>query len=164
MDAQTKSGARLATHAIERHTQLLIETLDASLVHISPECVHWSAVCDPRRWLAPAFASFDWHREPIRHAIFNLASQYTATSDDLERFIQSGSAGHECDSKAILRDDLLAITRELINLLEQWISEPNVTSEDRPHISSPFPQYVPRVVPKALGDAMFTRQITFSLR
>lgn len=150
MDAKTQSRVRLTMHAIERHSQLLLETLDASLVELSPECVRWSAVCDPRCWLKPGIA---WHAQcDMQRAITDLAKKYVLMSDELERFIRAGAAGHDCEAKYAFRDEFMCLTGELCSLLTQCIHKQE-TVEQAACASGIFPQYVPRPVPKAASNA-----------
>ncbi len=148
MDAQTQSRARLTMHAIKQHSRLLADSLDASAVDLSPECTRWSAVSDPRRWLAPSLASGDHARGARRAAVLDLAARYADAAHDLERFIREGAAGHDCDAKAALRDDCLALADELIASLADWIADDDRAAIAPKREPALFPQYVPRAVPK----------------
>jgi hypothetical protein len=152
MDAQTQSRVRLTLHAIERHSLLLIEAVDASMVELTPECVRWGAVSDPRRWLSPTLCTFDQRHDSIRRQVLDLAARYAAVADDIERFISAGAAGHDCDAKATLREDFVSIARELTLALQQWVGERHAAGEPAVAASSIFPQYVPRAVPNAARD------------
>lgn len=143
MDAKTQSRARLTMHAIERHSRLLAESLDAALAELPPECVRWSAVCDPRRWLTPTLAPVDCQRESLRHEILDLASRYAAAAHDLESFIQNGAAGHDCEAKAAWREDLLSLAESLVSSLGQWL-DGRESADDAPRAA---PEAAPDAVP-----------------
>lgn len=152
MDAQTRSRARLSLHAIERQSQLLVEALDASMVEVSAECTRWGAVSDPRRWLTPSLAPHGKERAAMQRQLQEAATKFAQVTEDVERFIRAGAAGHECEAKCSLREDLVYAMHELAYCLRSWMAQAENSGEKRPRDGGPFPQYVPRFVQRASGE------------
>lgn len=154
MDELMRSRARLTMHAIEKHTELLIAALDGALIELSPECVRWGAVCDPRRWMTNRCTTGASERHKACGEVLALAHQYVGAATDLETLIRAGAAGHDCACKAALRDTVLETAGQLCSALRRWLGEGHAPSLS--DAASPlFPQYVPRAVPRAGVDELF---------
>jgi hypothetical protein len=156
MDELMRSRARLNLHAIEKHTELLVAALDGALIELSPECVRWGAVCDPRRWMTARCTTGGSERHSACSQILAIAPRYTEAVTELETLIRAGAAGHDCECKAALRDTVLETAEQLCSALRRWLGQ-----DHAPPLSdaaSPlFPQYVPRAVPRAGVDDLFVQ-------
>jgi hypothetical protein len=156
MDELMRSRARQTMHAMEKHTELLVAALDGALIELSPECVRWGAVCDPRRWMTNRCATGASERHKACGEVLALAHQSVEAATVLETLIRAGAAGHDCECKAALRDTVLETAEQLWSALRRWLGEghaPSLSDADSPLV----PQYVPRAVPRAGVDDLFVQ-------
>lgn len=117
MDTKTRYQARLTAHAIDRYDELLVHTLDTCATDLSPECVRWGAVSDPRGWLRALQRS---DASDALHAVLTFAEQHAIASEDLEDIIVHGAACRDSESLGALRDELLFNGSELSSALRNW--------------------------------------------